>query len=63
MLQNEKIKQAKSILQQENVDMWMSIGRETVMNSEPVLPFLSTIELGSTTAIILGSSYLLSRSS
>ena len=53
MLQNEKIKQAKSILQEEKVDMWMSIGRETVMNSEPVLPFLSTIELGSTTAIIL----------
>lgn len=53
MLQNEKIKQAKSIVEEENIDMWLTIGRETVMNSEPVLPFLSTLELGSTTALIV----------
>ncbi|MDD2592108.1 MAG: hypothetical protein PHN21_04790, partial [Erysipelotrichaceae bacterium] len=53
MLQNEKLKQAKQILTEEKVDMWLTIGRETVMNSEPVLPFLSTIQLGSITAIII----------
>ncbi|MPM60008.1 Methionine aminopeptidase [bioreactor metagenome] len=53
MLQQEKIRQAKAILQAENVDMWITIGRETVMNSEPVLPFLSTLQLGSNTAIII----------
>ncbi len=53
MLQVEKIKQAKGILEDLKIDMWITIGRETVMNSEPVLPFLSTLQLGGNTAIIL----------
>lgn len=53
MLQQEKIKQAKNILKEENVDLWITIGRETVMNSEPVLPFLSTIQFGGNTAIMI----------
>ncbi len=53
MLQKEKISQAKGILEDLKIDMWITIGRETVMNSEPVLPFLSTLQLGSNTAIII----------
>lgn len=53
MLQIEKISQAKRILKDLKIEMWITIGRETVMNSEPVLPFLSTLQLGSNTAIII----------
>ena len=53
MLQKEKITQAKAILKDLKIDMWITIGRETVMNSEPVLPFLSTLQLGGNTAIII----------
>ena len=53
MLQKEKLTQAKNILKNLNVDLWITIGRETVMNSEPVLPFLSTLEFGGNTAILI----------
>lgn len=53
MLQIEKLTQAKNILKELEIDLWITIGRETVMNSEPVLPFLSTIELGGNTAILI----------
>ena len=55
MLQKEKIQQAKQILATEKIDMWITIGRETIMNSEPVLPFLSALQLGGNTAIIITS--------
>lgn len=53
MLQREKISQAKGILKNLQIDMWITIGRETVMNSEPVIPFLSTLQFGGNTAIII----------
>lgn len=59
MLQIEKIKQAKCILKDLDIDMWITIGRETVMNSEPVLPFLSNLQFGGNTAIILTSEHCL----
>ena len=53
MIQKEKVQQAMSILEEENIDLWLTIGRETVMNSEPVIPLLSTVEFGGITVIAI----------
>ncbi len=53
MLQRKKLKQAISILNELNVDMWIISGRETGMNKDPVLTFISTIDFSSLMAIII----------
>ncbi|MEF9893326.1 M24 family metallopeptidase [Anaerorhabdus sp.] len=53
MIQKEKIEQAKKIVQEENVDLWLTVGRETGMNSEPVLPLISTLEFGGLTCVFV----------
>jgi Xaa-Pro aminopeptidase len=51
-IQREKHAQAKTILQQLDIDMWMTIGRETSMNNDPVLPLISSIDYTATAALI-----------
>ncbi|XMB65983.1 M24 family metallopeptidase [Mycoplasmatota bacterium zrk1] len=53
VLQRGKVIQAMDIVKEENIDLWITIGKETVMNSDPVIPLLSTTEFGSLTAILI----------
>jgi Xaa-Pro aminopeptidase len=55
-LQREKVLQAVEIVKEENVDLWITIGRETVMNSDPVVPIISPCEFGSLTAVMITNS-------
>jgi len=52
-LQREKVMQAIEILKEQDLDMWMTIGRETMMNSDPVIPLISKSEFGGMTAAII----------
>lgn len=52
-LQREKVMQAIDILKAQDMDMWMIIGRETMMNSDPVIPLISKSEFGGMTAAII----------
>ena len=52
-LQKEKVLQAKKIVGEEGVDVWITIGKESTMNSEPILPLLSTVQFGGLTAILI----------
>ena len=54
-LQREKVMQAIDLLKEENIDLWMTIGRETMMNSDPVIPLISASEFGGMTAAIICS--------
>jgi len=54
-LQREKVLQAVEILKKEKIDMWMTIARESMMNSDPVIPLISTSEFGGMTAAIICS--------
>jgi Xaa-Pro aminopeptidase len=56
MLQKEKLNQAISLLKDFDVDLWITTGRETGMNNDPVLPFLSTIDYTALMAIIITKS-------
>lgn len=56
ILQREKVLQAVEIVKEENVDMWITIGRETVMNSDPVVPIISVSDFGSLTAVMITKS-------
>ncbi len=53
VLQRGKVIQAMSIVAEENIDLWITIGKETVMNSDPAVGLLSTTEFGSLTAILI----------
>lgn len=53
MLQKEKIKQAIVRLQDLDIDMWITSGRETGMNNDPMLPFVSSIDYTALMAIII----------
>lgn len=53
MLQKEKLSQATNILHELDVDMWVTVGRETSMNNDPVLPLISTIDFASLSALIV----------
>lgn len=52
-LQREKVLQAIEILKDQGIDMWMTIGRESMMNSDPVIPLISPSEFGGMTAAII----------
>lgn len=52
-IQQEKLQQAKTILAEENCDLWLTIGRETAMNSDPIIPLVAGNEFGGMTALIV----------
>jgi Xaa-Pro aminopeptidase len=53
MMQKEKLKQAGRILEEQNVDIWLTLVRETAMNNDPVLPFVSTVEFTALSGIMV----------
>lgn len=52
-IQLEKHIQVKKVLKESNVDWWLTVGRETSMNQDPVLPLISTIDFTAVAAVIL----------
>lgn len=52
-LQREKVLQAIEILKTQDIDMWLTIARESMMNSDPVIPLISQSEFGGMTAAII----------
>lgn len=48
----DKLPIIKETLQQLNVDAWLVLGRETLMNKEPILPVLGSIEFCTPTALV-----------
>jgi len=55
MLQREKVLQAIDIVREENVDVWLTIARETSMNNDPVIPLISNVEFGGMTCVFITS--------
>ncbi|MEG1206672.1 MAG: M24 family metallopeptidase [Angelakisella sp.] len=55
-LYREKVLQAGTIVAEEGVDLWMTIGRETVMNSDPVIPLICPVDFGGMTCIFVTKS-------
>lgn len=53
IIQKEKIRQALFILKELDVDMWMTIGRETSMNNDPILPLISNVDFTATAGIVI----------
>ena len=49
----EKMRQACGIVQEEGVDVWLIIARETIMNNDPVLQLISPVEFGGMTCIFI----------
>lgn len=52
-IQKEKHVQTKEVLREFGVDWWLTVGRETSMNNEPILPLISTIDFTATAAVIM----------
>ncbi len=52
-LQLEKIEQAVGILQEKNVDLWLTFVRETEHNADPALPLISPTNVTWHTALII----------
>lgn len=52
-IQLEKIEQAVGILQEKNVDLWLTFVRETVHNADPALPLISPVNVTWHTALII----------
>ncbi|QVK19810.1 aminopeptidase P family protein [Mycoplasmatota bacterium] len=52
-IQREKVIQAIEIVKEENIDIWLTIGRETVMNSDPVIQLISKTDFGGLTAAMI----------
>ncbi len=44
-LYREKVLQAGTIVAEEGIDLWMTIGRKTVMNSDPVILLICPVDL------------------
>lgn len=55
-IQREKIEQAVGILQENNVDMWLTFVRETEHNADPALPLISPVNVTWHTALIVTKS-------
>ena len=52
-LYQEKMRQACQIVQEEGVDVWLIIARETVMNNDPVLQLISPVDFGGMTCVFI----------
>jgi len=55
-IQIEKINQAVGILQEKNVDAWLTFVRETEHNADPALPLISPVNVTWHTALIITKS-------
>lgn len=55
-IQLEKIEQAIGLLQEKNVDMWLTFVRETEHNADPALPLISPVNVTWHTALIITKS-------
>ncbi len=53
MLYKEKLDQAVGILERLKIDLWLTVGRETAMNSEPIIPLISPIDFTASVALIV----------
>ena len=54
-LYREKMEQAMAIVDEEEVGLWMTIGRETVMNSDPAIGLICPVQFGGMTAALVTS--------
>lgn len=52
-IQKEKLEQAISILGELDIDMWMTVGRETSMNNDPILPIIAGVDFTALAALII----------
>jgi Xaa-Pro aminopeptidase len=52
----EKLHQAGKILNEQGIDVWLTLVRETAMNSDPILPFISMVDFTALTGIMVMSS-------
>ncbi len=50
-LQREKLEQSISLLQEDNIDLWLTIARESKMNPDPILPLILVPHMGQTAMI------------
>lgn len=53
LVQVEKVQQAKGIVKEENVDVWLTFARESSMNSDPVIPLISNVDFGGYTCVFI----------
>lgn len=49
----EKLEQAGKMLNELNIDVWLTLVRETAMNNDPILPFISKVEFTALTGIMV----------
>jgi Xaa-Pro aminopeptidase len=49
----EKLEQAGKILKEKNIDIWLTLVRETIMNNDPILPFISKVDFTALSGIIV----------
>lgn len=56
MLQREKLLQAKGILKETDIDLWITLVRETEQTPDPVLPLISTVDYTWVSALMVTKS-------
>lgn len=49
----EKLEQAVKILKEQNIDIWLTLVRETIMNNDPILPFISKVDFTALSGIMV----------
>jgi Xaa-Pro aminopeptidase len=49
----EKLEQAGKILKEQNIDIWLTLVRETIMNNDPILPFISKVDFTALSGIMV----------
>lgn len=54
-MQREKLEQATAILREQNIDMWLTLVRESSMNNDPVLPLIASVDFTALSGIIATS--------
>jgi Xaa-Pro aminopeptidase len=52
-MQKEKLVQAGKILKEQDIDIWLTLVRETIMNNDPVLPLISKVDYTALTGIMV----------
>lgn len=52
-MQIEKLVQAGKIVREQNIDMWLTLVRESSMNNDPVLSLISTVDYTALSAIMV----------